>query len=87
MEANGGVPDISQRETDLHHPSCSRANSLLELAGLDIQEPATFAAYELDPPPPPKLNNRSIVTMDITEQFTNAAQSVFFVGCTYIITC
>jgi N-alpha-acetyltransferase 35, NatC auxiliary subunit len=53
---------------------------LPEVAGLDIHDgppkAGPFAAYELEPPPPPNLNNKGIVTMDITEQFTDAARSV-----------
>lgn len=79
MESNG-VSGVAQRKScDSVDSDVSSADNLSEVAGLDIQDgppkPGPFAAYEMEPPPPPKLSNRGIVTMDITEQFTNAAQS------------
>lgn len=38
------------------------------------RHPAAFAAYDSEPPPPPKLKSRGVIAMDITEQFTSAAQ-------------
>ncbi|KAH8786656.1 amino-acid N-acetyltransferase-like protein subunit Mak10 [Hyaloscypha finlandica] len=40
------------------------------------RNPAAFAAYDSEPPPPPKLKSRGVIAMDITEQFTNAAQQL-----------
>lgn len=33
-----------------------------------------FAAYDSEPPPAPKLKSKGVIAMDITEQFTHAAQ-------------
>jgi hypothetical protein len=47
------------------------------------RNPNAFAAYDSEPPPPPQLKSRGVIAMDITEQFTNAAQrtsSDFFCG-------
>ena len=67
------------------------ADNLPEIGGLDIHDgppkPGPFAAYELEPPPPPKLNNKNIITVDITEQFTNAAQSTSFPEDISAVTC
>jgi hypothetical protein len=38
------------------------------------RNPNAFAAYDFEPPPPPKLKSRGVIALDITEQFTNAAQ-------------
>jgi hypothetical protein len=52
---------------------------LTDVANLVLEDgprnPAAFAAYDSEPPPPPKLKSRGVIAMDITEQFTNAAQS------------
>ncbi|PMD26532.1 amino-acid N-acetyltransferas-like protein subunit Mak10 [Hyaloscypha hepaticicola] len=40
------------------------------------RNPNAFAAYDSEPPPPPKLKSRGVIAMDITEQFTNAAQQL-----------
>jgi hypothetical protein len=51
---------------------------LIDVANLALEDgprmPAAFAAYDSEPPPPPKLKSRGVIAMDITEQFTNAAQ-------------
>jgi hypothetical protein len=66
-------------------------NDLIEVAGLDIDDgsgrPTPFAAYESESPPPPKLESKGIITIDITAQFTNAAQSVSSLDNIYAITC
>lgn len=36
--------------------------------------PPGFAAYNSEPPPAPKLKSAGIVSLDITEQFINAAK-------------
>jgi len=54
---------------------------LTDVANLVLDDgprnPAAFAAYDSEPPPPPKLKSRGVIAMDITEQFTNAAQRTF----------
>lgn len=61
------------------------ADDVAEVAGLDIEDgppkPGPFVAYELEPPSPPKLKHKGIVTMDITEQFIGAAQSMSTLKC------
>ena len=51
---------------------------MIDVANLALDDgpriPGPFAAYDSEPPPPPKLKSRGVVAMDITEQFTNAAQ-------------
>lgn len=51
-----------------------------QVGGLNINDgppkPGPFVAYELEPPPPPKINNKNLITMDVTEQFTSAAQKL-----------
>jgi hypothetical protein len=52
---------------------------LIDVANLVLEDgprmPAAFAGYDSEPPPPPpKLKSRGVIAMDITEQFTNAAQ-------------
>jgi hypothetical protein len=63
----------------------TNAYNLPEVGGLDIHDgppkPGPFAAYELEPPPPPRLNNKNMIITDITEQFTNAAQSTSSLSC------
>jgi hypothetical protein len=85
MESNG-VPAISQRETyRLLKNDSPYADGVAEVAGLDIEDgppkPGPFAAYELEPPPAPKLKHKGIVTTDITEQFIGAAQSISALKC------
>ena len=36
-----------------------------------------FGAFGEEPPPPPKLDERGVVAMDITEEFKAAAESMF----------
>lgn len=36
-----------------------------------------LGAFGEEPPPPPKLDERGVVAMDITEQFVTAAKSMF----------
>jgi hypothetical protein len=64
---------------------------LVELAGLDIDDaspkPQPFLAYELEPPSPPKLQSKGIISMDITETFTNAARGASSLKDVRAITC
>ncbi|PSS22902.1 hypothetical protein M430DRAFT_33575 [Amorphotheca resinae ATCC 22711] len=51
-----------------------------QVAGLGIDDgpnkPSAFGAYEQEPPSAPKLQSKGVIAMDITEQFTNAAQKL-----------
>ncbi|KAG0648103.1 mak10 [Hyphodiscus hymeniophilus] len=51
-----------------------------EVADLDINEGpsklSAFAGFEEKPPPAPKLQNQGTIAMDISEQFTDAAQKL-----------
>ena len=76
-----GMVAISKRKTPLtdlsFRPPTWLTNSL-EVADLDINDgpsnPAAFAGFEEAPPPAPKLYSKGVITMNITEQFTDAAQ-------------
>ena len=49
-----------------------------KVANLSINDDADprnpFAAYDSEPPPAPKLKSKGVVALDITDQFTHAAQ-------------
>ena len=73
------------------NPPCRPLDRMLkyskDVANLVLDDgprnPNAFAAYDSEPPPPPQLKSRGVIAMDITEQFTNAAQrtsSDFFCG-------
>ncbi|KAL2066239.1 hypothetical protein VTL71DRAFT_2310 [Oculimacula yallundae] len=51
-----------------------------EAANLSIDDtgarPNPFAAYDEEPPPAPKLKSKGVIAMDITKQFTQAAQQL-----------
>jgi hypothetical protein len=51
---------------------------LTEIASLGLENaPGNpgFAGVDSEPPPAPELHSKSFITMDITEQFNNVAQS------------
>ena len=55
--------------------------SFLEIANLHLNDhgpmnPPGFEAFGEEPPPAPKLDNKGIIAMDITAQFTAAAESM-----------
>jgi hypothetical protein len=79
-----GLVAISKRKiplTDLSFRPPTWLTIFLEVADLDINDgpsnPAAFAGFEEAPPPAPKLHNKGVVAMDITEQFTDAARRTF----------
>jgi hypothetical protein len=95
----GSNPQLSQngwRGTQQYISRCLNPRAALwtkvlklskDVANLVVDDgsrnPNAFAAYDSEPPLPPKLKSRGVIAMDITEQFINAAQrmsSDFFCG-------
>ena len=77
--ASDDVTHISEGKRAHVGLKASLADEFQELANLaldgdDHRRPAPFAGYDSEPPPAPKLHSQGIIAMDITQQFTKAAQ-------------
>jgi hypothetical protein len=63
----------------MSRPSAAKLIAIPEVADLDINEDpsnlSAVAGFGEKPPPAPKLHSQGVIAMDITEQFTDAAQS------------
>jgi hypothetical protein len=72
------VSAVSQSELIKANVHSKNANIVADIAGLNINDgpdkTSPFAAYDSEPPPAPKLQSDGVISTDITEEFTNAAQ-------------
>jgi len=79
MSASDVVAISGRKKTSIIvQDSLTDVSQFAEVADLAVdnvaRSPAPFAGYESIPPPAPKLQSRGIIAMDITQQFTHAAQ-------------
>lgn len=74
--SGNGFDAISQGKKFPSNIARPKLTHFSDIANLDINDGARdpFAMWDTAPPPAPKLKNKGVIAMDITEQFGNAAR-------------